>query len=275
MEQNPFTFLGQAISQLLATNSPAIEATGLDIFRGLAVILIVWFGIKAALSASQWHGGGGFHFGKFADLLLMISFGLGMLTYYSSPIPGMGYSFSDLITQEALHLSGQIESNQTQQIADAVVKAEDQLGSPPGIFSFHEELTFIVIASALAAMQAVAFAVIAYGYVASAVCVLIGPIFIPFFIVPKLDWLFWGWFKAFIGFSFYQVIASAFIFIFSKVLLGLLGVIGPITLSNAFTVLPALIITLFTCMYGLIKIPELTAAILGGRSGTWVNPMGS
>ena len=273
MQANPFTFLGAAISQLLSSKSAALEATGLDIFRGLAVILIVWFGIKAALSASQGHGGG-FHFGQFADLMLVISFGLGMLTYYSAPIPGFGYSFCDLITQEALQLSGQIESDQTQQIANAVVKAEDQLGSPPGIFSFHEELTFLVIAVSLAAMQAVAFAVIAYGYVAAAVCVLLGPIFIPFFIVPKLDWLFWGWFKAFVGYSFYQVIASAFIFIFSKVLLGLLAVIGPITLSNAFTILPALLLTLFTCIYGLFKIPELTASILGGRSGSWVNPMG-
>jgi hypothetical protein len=274
MQQNPFTFLDQAISQLLSSNIPTLQSTGLDIFRGLAVILIAWFGIKSALSAAQGHGGG-FHFAKFADLILMISFGLGMLTYYSTPIPGVGYSFRDLITQEALHLSGQIESGQTQQIANAVVKAEDQLGSPPGLFSFHEELTFLVIAISLAAMQAVAFAVIAYGYVASAVCVLVGPIFIPWFIVPKLDWLFWGWLKAFIGFSFYQVIASAFIFIFAKVLLGLLGVIGPITLSNAFTVMPALLITLFVCIYGLVKIPELTASILGGRTGTWVNPMGN
>ncbi len=67
-------------------------------------------------------------------------------------------------------------------------------------------------------MQAVCFAVISYGYVAAAVCVLIGPVFIPWFIVPTMDWLFWGWFKAFIDFSFYQVIASAFIFVFSKVL---------------------------------------------------------
>ena len=274
MQQNAFTFLNQAIGQLLTTKSAALQSTGIDIFRGLAVILIAWFGVKSALSASQGHGSG-FHFANFADLILMIAFGLGMLTYYSTPVPGMGYSFSDLITQESLSLSGKIESNQTQQIANAVVNAEEKLGSPPGLFSFHEELTFLVIAISLAAMQAVAFAVIAYGYVASAVCVLVGPIFIPWFIVPKLDWLFWGWLKAFIGFSFYQVIASAFIFIFAKVLLGLLGVIGPITLSNAFSVMPALLITLFTCIYGLIKIPELTASILGGRSGSWVNPMGN
>jgi TrbL/VirB6 plasmid conjugal transfer protein len=273
MNQNPFTFLGQAISALLSTKSAAIQASGLDMFRGLGVILIVWFGVKAALSGAHGHGGG-FNFAKFADLILLIAFGLGMLTYYSTPIPGFGYSFSDLITQEALQLSGQIESDQTQQIADAVTKAEAQLGSPPGIFSLHETLTILVIVIALSAMQAVAFAVIAYGYVAAAVCVLVGPIFIPFFIVPKLDWLFWGWLKAFIGFSFYQVIASAFIFVFSKVLLSLLAVIGPITLSNAFTLLPPLIVTLFVCIYGLIKIPELTGSILGGRAGSWVSPLG-
>src|ERR1700744_3017855 len=164
MEQNPFTFLGQAISQLLSTNSASIESTGLNIFRGLAVILIVWFGVKSALTASQ-GGGGGFHFANFADLILMIAFGLGMLTYYSSPIPGTSYSFSELITQEALHLSEQIESSQTQTIADAVTNAEQQLGEPPGVFSFHEELTFLLIAISLAAMEACAFAVVAYGYV--------------------------------------------------------------------------------------------------------------
>jgi hypothetical protein len=94
MSQSYFTFLSQAINDLLTTRSAAIQATGLDIFRGLAIILIVWFGVKSALSAPQGHGGG-FHFARFADLILMIAFGLGMLTYYSSPIPGVGYSFSD------------------------------------------------------------------------------------------------------------------------------------------------------------------------------------
>ncbi|MGC2161502.1 MAG: type IV secretion system protein [Silvibacterium sp.] len=273
MPQNPFTFLNQAISQLLTANSPALQATGLDIFRGLAIILIAWFGIKSALSSAQGHGGG-FHFSKFADLILMIAFGLGMLTYYSTPIPGVGYSFSDLITQEALTLSSKIESQQTQQIANTIVNAEQQLGTPPGKFDILEDLTFLVIALLLAAMQAVAFAVIAYGLVASAVCVLIGPVFIPWFIVPKMDWLFWGWFKAFIGFSFYQVIASAFIYVFGQVLTSMFKVIGNISITNALTIMPALLLTLFVCIYGLVKIPELTGSILSGRSGTWVNPIG-
>jgi hypothetical protein len=52
------------------------------------------------------------------------------------------------------------------------------------------------------------------------------------------------------------------------------SVIGTISISNALTILPALFITLFVCIFGLLKIPELTGAILSGRSGTWVNPMG-
>lgn len=272
MGQNIISSLGQAITQLLSSQGSTLQATGLDIFRGLAVILIVWFGIKSALSASQGHGG--FHFARFADLILMIAFGLGMLTYYSTPIPGTSYSFSDLITKEGLQLSAQIESKQTQTIADTITNAEQQLGSPPGSFNILEDLTSLLITLILAAMEATAFCVIAYGYVAAAVCVLIGPIFIPWFIVPKMDWLFWGWLKAFIGFSFYQVIASAFIFVFAKVLTSMFQVIGTITISNAFTVLPALLVTLAVCIYGLHKIPELTGAILSGRAGTWVNPMG-
>ena len=272
MGQNIIGQLGQAITQLLSSQSGTLQATGLDIFRGLATILIVWFGIKAALSASQ--GLGGFHFAKFADLLLMISFGFGMLTYYSTPIPGTSYSFSDLITKEGLNLSNNIESDQTQEIVTTITGAENQLGAPPGSFNILEDLTYLLIAVILAAMEAAAFSIIAYGYVASAVCVLIGPIFIPWFIVPKLDWLFWGWLKAFIGFSFYQVVASAFVFVFAKVLAGMFQTIGAITIDNALTILPALLISLIVCIYGLVKVPELTASILSGRTGTWVNVWG-
>jgi len=272
MGQNIIAQIQQAITQLLSSQSNTLQATGLDIFRGLATILIVWFGIKTALSASQ--GLGGFHFAKFADLLLMIAFGLGMLTYYSTPIPGTSYSFSDLITKEGLSLSAQIESSQTQQIATTITTAEKQLGAPPGSFNILEDLTYLLIAVILAAMEATALSVIAYGYVAAAVCALVGPVFIPWFIVPKMDWLFWGWLKAFIGFSFYQVIAAAFIYVFAKVLAAMFQAIGIITIDNALTILPALLMTLSVCVYGLVKIPELTSAILSGRTGTWVNAWG-
>ena len=38
---------------------------------------------------------------------------------------------------------------------------------------------------------------------------ILGPLFIPFLLVDKLSFLFWGWLRAFIGFSFYKVVAAA------------------------------------------------------------------
>jgi hypothetical protein len=60
----------------------------------------------------------------------------------------------------------------------------------------------------------------------------------------------------------------------AQVLTSMLAVIGNITITNAFVILPSLCVTLMVCIYGLVKIPELTMSILSGRAGTWVSPMG-
>ena len=60
---------------------------------------------------------------------------------------------------------------------------------------------------------------IAFGYVAAAVAVMLGPIFIPFFIVPHMEWLFWGWLKALIQYAFYPVVANAYLFVFGNLLI--------------------------------------------------------
>ena len=41
----------------------------------------------------------------FAKLLLVIAFGYAMIAYYESPIPGIGDSFSNLITDQAIYLA--------------------------------------------------------------------------------------------------------------------------------------------------------------------------
>ena len=72
----------------------------------------------------------------------MISFGFAMLTYYSTPLPGMECDFSNLVTQEAIGLSAQIQTDNVQKISDSLTAAETQLGAPPGLFSVQEEITY-------------------------------------------------------------------------------------------------------------------------------------
>ena len=50
--------------------------------------------------------------------------------------------------------------------------------------------------------SAVVIVIVGYGAIPSAVVGLIGPVFIPFLVFDKLDFLFWGWLRAFIGFAF-------------------------------------------------------------------------
>ena len=82
-------------------------------------------------------------------------------------------------------------------------------------------LFFLLMLGALTT-EALALIVVAFGIVATAVCILLGPVFIPFFIVPQLDWLFRGWLKAFIQYSLYQVIAAAVLYIVSQFTTGII-----------------------------------------------------
>jgi type IV secretory pathway VirB6-like protein len=76
-----------------------------------------------------------------------------------------------------------------------------------------EILRYIITVVCLLFAQAAVFGVIAFGYVAAAIAVMLGPIFIPFYIVPELEWLFWGWFKSLVQYAFYPVVANAYLFV--------------------------------------------------------------
>ena len=180
---------------------------GQNLFRALATIMLAWFGIKTALSSGDhW---GGIHMSQFASLVLSISFGFAMINYYATPIPGIGTDFHHLITDQAQSLSNTLSQNMLDTVVSRISAFEGTVESPGTTMQFAVYLDYWTIIILLAFAQAVAMIVIAFGIIATAVCVLLGPVFIPFFIVPQLDWLFWGWFKCFIQYSFYQVVAAA------------------------------------------------------------------
>ena len=218
--QNDFLqYVFQAINNLLTQNLGFFDAMGQNLFRMFATILVVWYGVKSALAAAG--GKHPFQFDNFASLLLTISFGFAMVNYYSTPIPGVGTSFHALVTDEAQFLSSRIDQAQLQNVVAQIADFETRMDSP----TFGDILgtaIYVIVIILLAAAQAVSIVVIAYGFIATAVCVLVGPIFVPFFIVPKLEWLFWGWFRCFIQYAFYQVIAAAVVFIISNLILGTL-----------------------------------------------------
>ncbi|HVB35073.1 MAG TPA: type IV secretion system protein [Patescibacteria group bacterium] len=266
MQTDFLQYIYQAINTMLTQNLAFFDAMGQNLFRMFATILVVWYGVKMALAAASGHHL--LHFEKLASLILTISFGFGMINYYNRPIPGMGSSFHNLITNEAQFLSNKIDQNQLQLVIDGVSNFETRLDSP----TFGDLLgaaIYVLIILLLAAAQAVTIVVVAFGFIATAVCVLVGPIFIPFFIVPEMEWLFWGWFKAFLQYAFYQVIAAAVVFIIANLLVGTLRLPPAGTLSTVQLMawFPVLLITFLAAIYALLKVPVLTNHIFSGASG--------
>jgi type IV secretory pathway VirB6-like protein len=266
MQTDFLQFIYQAINQLLTQHLGFFDAMGQNLFRMFATILVAWYGGKSALSAAS--GRHLLHFENFATLILTISFGFGMVNYYSNPIPGVGSSFHNLITDESQFLSNRITQQQLQVVVDGVSDFESRLNSPT-FGDFLGTVIYVVVVILLAAAQAIAIVVIAFGFIATAVCVLVGPIFIPFFIVPKLEWLFWGWFKCFIQYAFYQVIAAAVVFVIANLIVGVLrlGPPGAVSTSQLIGWFPVLFITFLAAIYALLKIPALTNHIFSGTSG--------
>ena len=259
-------FIFQAITALLTQNLGFFDAMGQNLFRSFATILIAWYGIKSALSAAS--GRSPFHFDNFASLLLTISFGFAMVNYYNAPIPGVGISFHNLVTNEAQFLSSQIDQAQLQTVVTQVADFESRMDSP-GWGDVLGTAMFVIVTILLATAQAIAIVVIAYGFIATAVCVLVGPVFVPFFIVPKMEWLFWGWFRCFIQYAFYQVIASAVVYVIGNLILGALHLMPAGTLSTVQLIasFPVLFITFLASIYALLKVPALTNHIFSGTAG--------
>lgn len=260
-----FSFL----STLMTSHASMFETLGTHLFRGFAVILISWFGVKSALaSASSGHSG--FHFERFASLLMTIAFGDAMITYYSHPLPGLGFSFYHLIVDQGTNLANELNHGMVTEVTtrlNSIYYETEQPGLSLAV-NILEVLRYVITILALEVAQIAVFVVIAFGYVASAVAVMLGPIFIPFFIVPKLEWLFWGWLKSLLQYAFYPVVANAYIFVFGQLLIHFLDSHPPpydgATLAVLFLPLFFLLIA-FT--WGVLLIPSLVNSLFSGRSG--------
>src|SRR5438477_8286038 len=135
--QDPLTSIEDGIRALMTSKLDLFVQMGRNLFRGFATILIAWFGVQAALSSAE--GGEGFSFTRFTRLLLVIAFCFAMVTYYSTPIPGIGDSFSDLVIQEASSLSNSIGIEQGRLVETKVTEVEQGLEQPSSV-NLHEIL---------------------------------------------------------------------------------------------------------------------------------------
>src|SRR6266704_3422440 len=145
-------FIFRAINNLLTQNLGFFDAMGQNLFRAFATILVVWHGVKSALSSAS--GKPLFEFDSFAALLLTISFGFAMANYYSNPIPGIGSSFHNLVTDEAQSLANRINQTELQTVEERIADFEVRIDAP-GVTDILGTIMYAVVIILLAAAQAI------------------------------------------------------------------------------------------------------------------------
>ena len=269
---DPFASITGAVLDLLTRDGDVFLTLGTNLFRGLAVLLLAWFGIRTALASAEGGPQGVVPLSQFASVVLTIAFGFTMITYYRAPIPGLGLSFTQLLTDQPIFLARRLEVTQVQLLSDRLNQLYLSMEQPL-LFNVSALVGYFLVALAVTAARVVLLAVIAFGLVATGVAVLVGPVFIPFFLIPHLDWLFWGWLKSLLQYAFYQVIAQAFVFVFGSFLINFLDAFPPpYTVDRLLVSGFHLIFLLCAFVYGLLMVPSLTSALFSGRAGQSVVP---
>jgi TrbL/VirB6 plasmid conjugal transfer protein len=263
-----FSFVFDGINKILSQHSSFFESMGMELFRSFALILICWFGVQSALSGAE--GGPGFSWTRFSSLVQELILVYVMLAFYTVPIPGIGISFTHLVLDQVTAMVSQLDQARVQEIIETLNVVESNLPYP-GPLEILAIIRFFILIVCILAAQAVTLYVVMFGYVATAVLMLLGPVFIPFKLVPKMDWLFWGWFRAFFQFAFYQVVASAYVFIFGDFLMQFfLAKKAPMSTEELAYLFVPMVLTLVTFILGTIKVPSLTFSLFSGRSGEYV-----
>jgi hypothetical protein len=153
----------QAITNLLLTYEPEFLRFGYRLFVSFAVILIAWHGIKVMFGGERL----GEQMFEFAKLLLFISFGYALIAYYESPIPGIGVSFSNLITDQAHVFANILDARSLELVFDHLDTLWAQFVQPDA-WSILANLLYWLLLIVVTIAKVLSLAIVAFGLIASA-----------------------------------------------------------------------------------------------------------
>ena len=261
-------YIKNGCEQLTATASPSVDALGVHMVLALATMMLVWFGVQEALASA--HGGSGFNIARFLSFFLLITFAYCFVKFYDSTIPGIGYSLKGFISGGTSSLVNYIGTDSVQTIQTTIRTALSKVGTmSPSLTEPYTLLCTYTVEVILSILTALIGVIIAYGAIGATIIGLVGPVFIPWMVFSKTEFLFWGWLKAFIGFEFYKVVAAATLSVMSHLLIqyftsGTNYISDP---RHLITVMPGLLILCLVAGFILLKIPTMTASLFSGHVG--------
>ena len=257
---NWVTTLNSTLKNLLTGNSSQFLSFGLAIATGLAIILIVRYGITTALS------GRGFDFGDFfSEVILLVATCLCLLKGYTTPLGVFGdRTFPDLIIDGPAQLANKISLDSNKQLDglfDSVLKANDPPGNPMDLAGLA---SYWIMRGYIEGTRGIMFAITAFGLVAQAILVLLGPVFIPFLLFRPLSFMFWGWFRSLLQYSFYPLVCACFSSVLTAFFINLpiAQAAGTLTMGQVLGLAPFFIVITL----GMLAVPLVVSSLFNGST---------
>ena len=226
------SFLDVVLDTVVGAAAPDVHTLGLQLWGGLAAVMVAWTGLKIAFS-------GTFEPWAIVKLVIGIAIPRTLLHYYIVPIPGVGLTFPAMVAGggiwlQNLFISDVVSAGYTEMTALAQAYATHLGGAWSGgnLLSimtagvsvlFSSFVTLVMGASlvfCLLALFCLTYAQVIWAQVAIAIVILLGPVFIAFLLFEPLAFLFWGWFRSLMVYTLYGVVASAVLRVFMGVGLG-------------------------------------------------------
>jgi type IV secretory pathway VirB6-like protein len=173
-------------------------------------------------------------------------------------------TFPDLIVDGPAQLANQISLSSDQQIDTYFNNILAQNAAPTNAWDIPNLFAYWALVSLVQFTRAVMFAVYSFGLMAQAVIVLVGPVFIPFLLFQPMSFMFWGWFKCLLQYSFYPLICACFSSVYTTFLLNLpafAATSGP-TAATLMALAPFMLIM----GLGMLAVPVVVNGLFSGSS---------
>ena len=276
-------FLDQVMDDIMTANGPTILSAGNTLWRGLAAIVVVWTGVKIAMS-------GTFSMWTIIELVIGLWIPWVMLVFYATPIPGVGLTFpgmivgggnwlhsfflSDIVTAVQIELSNLV-TTQTTALSDAWagtswVELYTALGDVLSTLLVGTSMMLFIFLC-LVVIYAVTYAQVIWAHMAMLILTFVGPMMIPWLVFEPMAFLFWGWFRSMITFALYGAIAGAIMRVFMSVSLGFLTTfLDQADVDNPVQMVSWLLILLPLMVAGVLaslKVGELAGMLVSGGGG--------
>ncbi len=137
---------------------------------------------------------------------------------------GEGGWFSKFIDSQISGGLGGLAAGASNAASNAVSVLTDPWGFVVRLFNMIVSFFLMGIMLLVLVLLVIIPAVVAYGsflwgHVAILAAVFLGPIFVPFVMIPQLSFLFWGWFKSLLGAAVHTMVAAAVFVTVSQMLL--------------------------------------------------------